>query len=208
MEQSRRSIIKSSLAILVFSIFSGITVQAQNHVSTDSLTRLFYVFNDTSDGCRKLKNNVPCKWFKLRNTELGLVVYERNNKPFNIQFLGDDTLFYDDWFEFYHYVIDSMTSLKNQYDIYCHDTVAWGDIDVHFKFSLLDKKNQIYKLTSSLSRVEEGTAKMLSEESFIGLFTPYLRRKYLVLAEPNPRSFDSEIKFLDADLDKLEVYRP
>ncbi len=199
-----------SIRIILFliSILSYNALKSQDYISNDSLSKQFCLYKDTNSTCFKTINNIPCNWFKLRNTELGLVIYDRDNKPFNIKFINQDTLFQDDYFEFYHFVIDSTKKRKKQYNIYCHDTVAWGNYQVHFQFNMINKGKDIYSLSTILYRIDSDNIEYYDTLKSRNLYMPFKKRKkYYILREPNQLSCRSKINFLQIDYDKIELYR-
>lgn len=195
---------------ILFLFMSYNALNAQDYISTDSLKKHFYLFQDTSSTCTTTQNAIPCNWFKLRNTALGLVVYDIDNNPFNFKFINSDTFFQDDYFEVYHFIVDSTKKNKEQYSIYCHDTVAWGDVKIQFQFSLVHEKMDIYSLSTIMYRVgKKDTQFMVDTTISPYLYMPFRKSKrYYVLAEPNRTSIDSRVQFIrEIDYNRIVLYR-
>lgn len=192
--------------ILALFLLSPGLLFSQTQLPVDSIPNYIKAFESNDSTCPGARSDIPTCWFELRNTALGAVIYEGDNRPFTIQFVDSNRLIEWERPERATRRIDSVFVGNKVIKVFCSTRETWGTWIVWYEFTTLDPVSQIthLKKTDIMVVRSVGTSKK-SEEKWV---MPYsANRDYFILTEPNKKSPDSWIPFLPMDKNKLKLHR-
>lgn len=170
------------ITVILISIFS----YGQSLIPLDSLKN-FIVSDSVLQNCVR-----PFEFVELKNTALGVVVYEPCNNivSFNQQ---QDTLIETDGFETYHWKIISKDTLEGNLRMVGSCVTAWENARSEFIFKQL-KAN--YILLTRIIYDEDGTEILRYEKVILEKQRIF---DFVCLREPTPGMPGSDIPFITLD---------
>ncbi|TNE79766.1 MAG: hypothetical protein EP332_09970 [Bacteroidetes bacterium] len=183
---------------------SLLPTHAQQSINADSLRKLIRPIQNDSLGYSKAALDSADYYFKLSNTDLGLVVYERNNHPFNLE-IHPHLILQLDGFEYYNWQIDSMVITDSLTAYHCTDSIAWTDFHCVFRLYPAKDSNGIQVLTRSLYKKAAGVDLLLVFRTYYTLkFDP--KKVYYLLSEPSETP-DTSIPFHPINIKQLRLFK-
>lgn len=192
--------------ILALFLLSPGYLFSQTKLPVDSIPNYIKAFESNDSTCPGARSDIPTCWFELRNTALGAVIYEGDNRPFTIQFVDSNRLI--EWVGAEPIIrrIDSVFVADKIARVICTKQETWGSSIVIYEFTQMDPVSHITHLKKTEVLVVRGVGS--GESSSEKWVMPYsANRDYFILTEPNKKSPDSWIPFVPMDKNKLKLYR-
>jgi hypothetical protein len=181
------------IIIVTFYLFLSILGNSQNNISVDSLKN--YLIADST----LIKLEAENQYLEVKNTTLGIVIYEPSNTLVQLS-KAADTIVELDGFEIYTWNVAAIdTLIEDTLKITANCSVAWGEAQAVFKFIKLNTTPELMMFTRTI--YDENDVEILHYEKVI--IEKIALRDLVCLREPTPYTPGTELPFIKLDLENL-----